>query len=144
MPQTVLDKRANPPRPLLLFVSTGGHLFLLLLFLFEPRSDVGLPREPQENSYSVILISPQGDSFFPDAMGPVFPKSEEGSSFDVSQLTETALVDEVPEPVEHSEPQVPPGLDNPEDCLLKKVKDICPNADLPCIAGYMAYCVRLY
>lgn len=140
MPSTLLDKRDNRPPSLLFFVSTGGHLLLLVLFLFE----IGLPQKPQESAYSVFLISPQAASSFADSTGSVFPKSEEEQMSHVSQLTDTALVERVSEPAENSEPIVPPGLNDPEDCLLKKVTDICPDADLSCIAGYMAYCVRLF
>ena len=125
-------------RPFLLFLSVGGHLLLLILFLFE----IHLLERKIPAPYLVTLVSPPAASSPLGFPGPVFSKSDPKRP-DEAELTETALVARVPEAVPDSTPKTPPGLTNLNDCLLKKVTDVCPNADLTCIGGYVAYCVRL-
>jgi hypothetical protein len=122
--------------PRLFFISTGGHLLFLILFLLEIHLSQAGPR----SAYSVSLVSPAPEA---GAESAVFPKPDENDRATELELTGTMLVEREPEPLPESGPAIPPGLADPKDCLLKKVADICPGADLSCIAGYVAYCVRL-
>jgi hypothetical protein len=134
----LLRNRTTQIRPLLLFFSVGGHFLLLILFLFE----IHLLERKAPAPYSVTLVSPPAASSSLGYPGPVFSESGRKRP-EEPELTETALVERIPEPVPDSTPKTPPGLKNLNDCLLKKVNDVCPNADLSCIGGYVAYCVRL-
>ena len=141
-PSLLLSRRPDSMPPFLFALSTAAH-FLLLLFFF---IGLELPQAERREAagYTVSLINPSGLASSSSFSGPVFPPSAEKILPMDSQLTETTLVEQIPQQVKEEGPRVPPGLSDPKDCLLKKVNDVCPDADLSCISNYVAYCVRMY
>jgi|GEM_PF-6345240 len=142
MPHSILLNRRTRSTPsFLVMLSTAGHCLLFLLFFFQleiaPSQRTGAP------DYMVTLVSPSpaGPSV---SSGSVFPKSTEKAVPTETQLPETQLIESIPKRAQETGPRVPPGMSDPKDCLLKKIGEVCPNADLGCIANYVAYCVRMY
>ncbi len=78
---------------------------------------------------------------------PVFPPE---TGVDPSNLLQTGPIGEVGmRKVEAEGPPSPPksrrpkNINGPEDCLLKVVAQVCPAADLKCMADYHAFCATL-
>jgi len=141
-PSNLLNRRAPSMPPFLFALSTAGHFILLLFFFVQ----LELPQMDRREAagYTVALVNPAESSAPSRFSGPVFPPSAEKSRPTDSELTETTLVERIPQPITEASPRIPPGLSDPKDCLLKKVNDVCPEADLSCISNYVAYCVRMY
>lgn len=142
--------------PNALFYSAAFHLAIFYLLFGDPLSIFDQRRrEPLETrELRVQLFSPlqaekrlrrEGDR----EDFPVFPREENA---DASQAQESAAseegigrVDAPPPALPASQPHRPPpkNMTGPQDCLLKVVAMVCPDADLQCLADYKAFCSTL-
>ncbi len=144
--------------PKVLFYSAAVHLALFYLLFGDPLSifvqNRKAPLETRE--LRIHLLSPpqgkEGSRRGGDKEDfPVFPRDKNGDS---SPPRESAapeeridLVDSAPPPASPAaqavERKMPRNMTGPEDCLLKVVAMVCPDADLQCIVEYKAFCSTL-
>lgn len=150
--------------PKVLLYSGAVHLAVFYLLVGDPFSifarEKNGPLESKE--LRVHLLSPSQGK---EALGrdgekedfPVFPRDEKGELSDPGEsgaqeerkekedridLVASAPPASTPAP-QAAERKMPRNMTGPQDCMLKVVAMVCPDADLQCLAEYKAFCSAL-
>ena len=139
--------------PRTLFYSVLFHLAVFYILGVDPLSVFRRMESPPEvGAFHVDLLSSRSmEEGMKEKLA--FPREKEGKGAggerrDPPPEEEGILLVESPPPAapplqETAKLKAPPGMTGPQDCLLKIVAMVCPNADLQCIAEYQAFCSTL-
>ncbi len=115
------------------FLLFSAIIHLAIFVSFRPPAG-STPAGGSPAVLSIDLVGPTLSAL----TGPLFPPGKDEPPPDSDPTTRA--VEKIPEPAE-------PGhatefLKGPEDCMLKMVKEICPDGSLGCIENYVAFCAR--